>query len=89
MKYLIPFALLLLPVQASAGQSEAKACAASLSPAALQIYQASAPHVTPTSNLRDVVYQQARGLVTSGQMSRGEARANAPAAGECLQKLQS
>lgn len=80
---------LLLPASAWAGQSEADACANSLTPSARQIYSAAAPHVTPDSSLRDVVRQHARNLVQSGVLSRGDARASAKAAGLCLQKLQS
>ena len=89
MKHLIVLTLVLLPVPAVAGQSEANACAAELNAPAKQIYDASAPYVTPTSDLHDVVRQQARGLVLSGQMTRQVAQANAVSAGKCLQKLQS
>ena len=89
MKYFTVLALALLPTSAFAGQSEADACAASLSEPARQIYNASAPYVTPTSDLQDVVRQQARSLVMSGQMSRNVAQDNARPAGLCLQKLQS
>ncbi|MDA4846592.1 hypothetical protein [Hoeflea poritis] len=89
MKHLIVLTLVLLPVSAAAGQAEANACAAGLDAPAKQIYDASAPHVTPTSDLHDVVRQQARSLVVSGQMTRQVAQANAMSAGKCLQKLQS
>ncbi|WP_419914419.1 hypothetical protein [Hoeflea sp.] len=89
MKHLIALALVLLPVSAVAGQSEADACAAALNAPAKQIYDASAPHVTPASDLRDVVRQQARSLVMSGQMTRQTAQDNAMSAGRCLQELQS
>ena len=89
MKHVTALALILLPASAWAGQSEADACAEKLAPPAQQIYTAAAPHVTPGSNLRDVIREQARGLVVAGEMTRGEARANARAAGLCLQKLQS
>ena len=90
MKHVTALAVaLLLPASAWAGQSEADACANSLNTSARQIYSAAAPHVTPGSNLRDVVRQHTRNLVQSGVLSRSEARANAKAAGLCLQKLQS
>lgn len=89
MKYITALVLLLLPAPAMAGQQEADKCAASLSAPAQQIYKSAAPHVTPTSDLRDVVTQQTRSLVMSGQISRADARANAQSAGMCLQKLQS
>ena len=89
MRHITTLVMLLLPVPALAGQAEAETCAASLSAPAHQIYEAAAPYVTPTSDLHDVVYQQTRKLVTSGQISRQTARADAQSAGLCLQKLQS
>ena len=89
MKHIIVLTLVLLPVSALAGQSEANTCAAALNAPAKQIYDASAPHVTPTSDLQNIVRAQARDLVLSGQMTRQVAQANAMSAGKCLQKLQS
>ena len=89
MKHFAAFALFFLPASALAGQTEAQTCAASLSPAAQQIYAASAPHVTATTDLRSLVRKQTRGLVQSGELSRDVAKANAQAAGRCLLKLQS
>ena len=89
MRYLTVLAIALLPAPALAGKSEGDACAATLSPPAHQIYAASAPHVTATSDLRSVVRKQARGLVLSGEMTRQVAEDNAQSAGLCLQKLQS
>lgn len=89
MKHVTALVLILLPASAWAGQSEADACAEALAPPAQQIYAAAAPSVTPASNLRNVVRQQARDLVQSGEMTRDVARANARAAGLCLRKLQS
>lgn len=87
MKYLITFAVALLPATALAGKVEAETCAASLSPPAKQIYDATAPNVTATSNLRQLVTEETRALVRSGKVSRADARANARAAGQCLQQL--
>ena len=87
MKYLITVAMVLLPTTVLAGKIEAEACAASLSPSAKQIYAATAPNITPTSNLRQLVTEQTRALVRSGKVSRTDARPNAQAAGRCLQQL--
>lgn len=89
MKHVTALVLILLPASAWAGQSEADACAEELAPPAQQIYTAAAPDVTPSANLRDVVRQHTRSLVQSGEMTRGEARANVRAAGLCLRMLQS
>ena len=89
MKQIAAFALFLLPIPALAGQTEAQSCAASLSPPAQQIYAATAPHVTATTDLRSLVRKQTRSLVQSGEMSREVAKVNVRAAGRCLLKLQS
>ena len=87
MKYVITLAVVLLPTPALAGKIEAETCAASLPSPAKLIYDASAPNVTATSDLRRLVTQETRALVRSGKLDRADARTNAQAAGQCLQQL--
>lgn len=88
MKYFLLAIAVLLPSTAFAGQPEAAACAATLTPTGQKIYAVTAPHVTPGANLRNVLTTQVKKLVFSGEISRSSARENAQAAGVCLQKLQ-
>ena len=79
-----------LPTPAAfADQQQATACAGSLDAESKTIYDAVAPEVTASTNLRDVVTSSTRSLVMKGQVRRGTARAPAEAAGACLEKLKS
>jgi hypothetical protein len=65
----------------------ARACRATLSPVGQQMYDVTAPHVTASSNIADLMRTHVRGLVMSGQLNRADAQAAAPAVGECLRHL--
>jgi len=71
----------------AADRPAAEACAASLAPDAKLIYQAVAPSVTAASDLRNLIQERTRALVSNGQVVRGSARSNAVAASTCLQDL--
>lgn len=73
---------------AHADQAAADQCAAGLSGDAKTIYEATAPNVTPGSNLRNVVTEQTKSLAMAGTISRGDARQSAQAAAACLELLQ-
>jgi len=88
MKYALAAAVICLPAAALAGKAEGDACAAGLSAPSQKIYQAVAPDVTPTSDLRSLVKSKVRSMVIGGEIKRGDARANAEAAGPCLKALQ-
>ena len=51
------------------------------------MYQATAPHMTPDANMRDLLRTHVRPLVQNGTLSRSDARSNASAVAECLKKL--
>lgn len=73
---------------AFANKAAGDACAASLTPDGKAIYAA----VTAAGNggdLRTLVTDTARSMVMSGQIDRGNARANAQAAGACLEQARS
>ncbi|MBS7702600.1 hypothetical protein [Chelatococcus asaccharovorans] len=74
---------------AMASPAGAAACAAKLGKSAQIIYNAVAPQVSGGGDLRGLVTDQTRGLVMSGQISRGDARPAAEAAGQCLEQLRS
>ncbi len=88
MKYSLLAIAVLLPGTAFAGEPEAAACAAALTPIGQKIYAVTAPHVAPGADLKNVLTTQVKKLVFSGEISRSTARENAQAAGVCLQKLQ-
>lgn len=74
---------------AMASPAGAAACAAKLGKSAQLIYNAVAPQASGSGDLRGLVTDQTRGLVMSGQISRGDARPAAEAAGRCLEQLRS
>lgn len=77
-----------LPMTASANRAAADACAASLSPEARLIFDAAAPAITPNAEIRPILEEKTRALVSSGRVSRSSARGSATAAGNCLRQLQ-
>ncbi|MCK0210048.1 hypothetical protein MWN33_18605 [Starkeya koreensis] len=80
-------ALLAAPA-AFADQAAGKACAASLTPDGKAIYSGVIA-AGNSGDLRTLVTDTARSLVMSGQIDRGNARANAEAAGQCLEQARS
>jgi hypothetical protein len=87
----LSFAALLvlsLTSTARAGEQEALACRAKLTPVGQQMYDAVAPHVRADSQLPDLMRAHVRGLVVSGRISRPDALSAAPAVGACLRQLQ-
>ncbi len=87
MKHMIAVLAIIAPVAAIAGEQEAQECAAALSPEAKQIYDAVAPKVEADSDLRSLMRREVRPMVENGDLTRQQARSNAPAAGACLVKL--
>jgi hypothetical protein len=84
------FATLVLAASgAYADKQQGTACAGSLDAESKTIYDAVAPEVTASTNLRDVVTSSTRSLVMKGQVNRSTAKASAEAAGACLEKLKS
>ncbi|WP_395687297.1 hypothetical protein [Aestuariivirga sp.] len=80
-------AVLLLALSAApalAGQTEAQNCAAGLDANGQLIFNAVLPQVTPSVDLKGAVTTATKSLVTSGQITRADARPAAMAAGECL-----
>jgi hypothetical protein len=74
---------------AFADQPAGTACAGGLDAESKVIYDAVAPQVTPSTNLRDVVTSTTRSLVIKGEVQRSSAKTSAEAAGTCLEKLKS
>jgi hypothetical protein len=74
-------------VSAAPDPKAASICAAGLAPDAKTIYVATAPKVTPTTVLHDVVRSTTIGLVMAGQLDRANAKPAAEAAGTCLAQL--
>ena len=72
---------------AFADAKSAATCAASLNKDAQMIYQATAPKVTPATDLQDEVRSTTVGLVMGGQIDRENAKPAAQAAGQCLAQL--
>ena len=87
-RFVIAAAICMLPMTASANRAAADACAASLTAEARLIYDAAAPSVTPNAEIRPVLEEKTRALVSSGRVSRSSARGSATAAGNCLKQLQ-
>jgi len=79
--------LLIVPVAAHAGKTEADSCAKALPQEARLIYDTVAPQITPSSNVKDVVTANTRQLAMAGKVSRSTARDSATSAGQCLLKL--
>ncbi len=87
-RFLIAAAICALPMTASANRAAADACAASLAPEARLIFDATAPSITPTAEIRAALEEKTRDLVMNGRVSRSSARGSATAAGNCLKNLQ-
>jgi hypothetical protein len=79
--------LVLAPTLAHADKQAADACAGSLSPGAKMIFDASAPEFPSAPDPKGLVKSKTKELVLGGKIQRGDARANAISAGECLKKL--
>lgn len=71
---------------ALADKAAGDACAAGLSPDAKAIYAAVG---AASGDLRSIVTDATKSLVMSGKIDRGNARANAQAAGACLEQARS
>ncbi|MBX3539603.1 MAG: hypothetical protein KF735_18330 [Chelatococcus sp.] len=74
---------------ALADKASATACAAKLGKPGQIIYNKVAPQAAATADLRGLITDETRSLVMSGQVSRGDARPAAEAAGACLVQLRS
>ncbi len=83
----IALSLFLLPINASADQHAADACAAALPQDARLIYDSAAPAIAGASNPKDVVVEKTRALAQEGTISKLSARDNAMKAGSCLKGL--
>ena len=68
--------------------AKAEACAKTLPPEAMTIYQDVAPKTGPNTNLRSLLTSHTRLLVIAGRVQRGTARSSAYAAYACLKDLQ-
>lgn len=90
--YLVPaiaFGALAMSVAAPAhaDQASAQACAQQLPPEAMTIYQATAPKITPTTDIIGVLKPTVRSLVMDGKVVQSTARASAKLAYPCLKDL--
>ncbi len=74
---------------AAADVAAGNACAAHLSPLALEIYRATAPALRTDTVIRELLSAKVRPMVMSGQVAPGPAREAARAAGHCLSALRS
>jgi hypothetical protein len=70
-------------VSAQAAGPAGDACAAKLNADGKAVYAATMAAKPTTETLRDTLEKEARSLVMGGKISRGSARENATAAGEC------
>ncbi len=77
----------LAPMAVMADQAASTKCRGKLAKDAKLIYDNSLPLATPDANLREVVTDQTRTLVSAGTIPMDTARPNAEAAGECLKLL--
>ena len=75
------------PSAAPSGKDKASACAAGLSKDSKAIYDATAPHVTNLSALKNAVVTSTRQLAMSGRIAQATAKSSAQAAGKCLELL--
>jgi hypothetical protein len=75
------------PSAAPSGKVRASACAAGLSKDSKAIYDATAPHVTNLSALKNAVVTSTRQLAMSGRIAQATAKSSAQAAGKCLELL--
>ncbi len=80
----IAFALVSSAAIARADVSAGDACAANLSADGKAVYAAVVAAGPTLETLRSTVESQGRSLVMGGKISRGTARDNATAAGECV-----
>jgi uncharacterized protein YcfJ len=71
-------------VGARADKAAGDACAAKLNADGKAVYAAVVAAKPTTETVRSVVEHEARGLAMGGKISRGSARDNAVAAGECV-----
>lgn len=80
--------LLAAPLAAHAADpAAAQACAAQLPPEAKAIYEAAAPKITPTTDMRDLLKSTTFGLIMQGEVKQADARPSAMAAAKCLRNL--
>lgn len=89
MRLFLLIVLAVLPREAVADRAAADACAADLNSVGQQIYAATAPDITASSDVVKVMRSKVRPLVRSGQISRSDAQENAQAAYQCLTLIQS
>jgi hypothetical protein len=75
------------PSAAPSDKDKASACAAGLSKDSKAIYDATAPHVTNLSALKNAVVTSTRQLAMSGRIAQATAKSSAQAAGKCLELL--
>jgi len=76
-----------VPGPARADQAAASACAKTLPPEAMIIYQDAAPHVAPGTTMRSLLQSRVKALVLAGRVQRGTARRSAQTAYGCLKKI--
>ena len=80
---MIAFAMVSFAATAQADVASGDACAAKLSADGKTVYAAVVAAGPTLESLRSTVESQGRSLVMGGKISRGDARDNATAAGEC------
>jgi hypothetical protein len=73
-----------LATGARADNAAADACAANLPPDGKAIFAATVTGQPTEGTLKSIVENQTRSLAMAGKIGRGEARANAVAAAECV-----
>lgn len=80
---------LILPLAAAhaADPAAASACANTLAPEAKTIYEAAAPKMTPTTDMRDLLKSTTFSLMMQGEVKAADARPAATAAAGCLRDL--
>lgn len=77
-----------MPFAAHADQAAGNACAASLNADGKAIYAAALPSAA-SGDLRTLVTNTTKSLAEGGKIAMGSARANAMAAGKCLEAARS
>lgn len=83
-RLLIALALMLAPVPAFAGQTEATDCAVNLDDNGKLVFEASIAGVKPGVDLKALVTAKTKQLVMDGKLKRSVAKPAAMAAGDCL-----
>ncbi|HTH99805.1 MAG TPA: hypothetical protein VL752_02565 [Acidisoma sp.] len=80
---------LLLPFAAAhaADPAAATACSLKLPPESKAIYDAAAPKMTPTTDMRDLLKSTTFSLIMQGEVKSADARPSAIAAAHCLRDL--